>query len=160
MKLRALAATGVALAALVVGPATAGGPVMGQRCSRAQWGVQDGGTGGVVCVAVDPSTFVWGMVPGNVAVTVVKKTAAKPAAGATTGTIPGDGTYVVGKQVAPGTYQSTGPKAGRTICGWFKLDATGEPTDSDVSQGQVIVVVAPTDAMIRTSGCLPFTRMN
>lgn len=70
--------------------------------------------------------------------------------------IPGDGTFVVGKDVQPGRYQSTG----NTSCYWARLNANGDDIiDNDISSGSSVVTVAASDGLIKTSGCNTFTKI-
>ncbi|MDH6513724.1 hypothetical protein M2163_009304 [Streptomyces sp. SAI-135] len=72
--------------------------------------------------------------------------------------IPGDGTYVVGSDIKPGTYRSEGPQGGLvTSCYWARLSSTsGEAKDiiaNDATSGQATVTIAATDKAFTTTGC-------
>ncbi|MEU6230453.1 twin-arginine translocation signal domain-containing protein [Streptomyces sp. NPDC047042] len=72
--------------------------------------------------------------------------------------IPGDGTYVVGSDIKPGTYRSEGPQGGLvTDCYWARLSSTsGEAKDIIANAntgGQTTVTIAATDKAFTTTGC-------
>ncbi|WP_305784078.1 hypothetical protein [Symbioplanes lichenis] len=75
-------------------------------------------------------------------------------------TIPGDGAYFAGSDFRPGTYRSTGNTG---HCYWERAkNADGTSSGiiaNGLSQGQLIVTVAATDFVFRTSGCKPWTRL-
>ena len=62
-----------------------------------------------------------------------------------------DGTYLVGKQVEPGTYQASNPNPGGGLCYWERTTSTGEIIDNGVNSG--VMYVDPTDFAIRVDGC-------
>jgi hypothetical protein len=68
----------------------------------------------------------------------------------------GDGTYVVGQQVAAGRYQAPGG----TGCYWERLSGFGGTLDeiiaNDFGTTHVIVDIAPTDAGFSANGCGTF----
>lgn len=71
---------------------------------------------------------------------------------------PGDGTYVVGNDITPGTYRSDGPQGGLiTSCYWARLSSTsGEVNDiiaNGATSGQTTVTIATTDKAFTTTGC-------
>ncbi|MFD9444196.1 hypothetical protein ACFWBR_37915 [Streptomyces sp. NPDC060006] len=72
--------------------------------------------------------------------------------------IPGDGTYVVGSDIKPGTYRSEGPQGGLApSCYWARLSSTsGEAKDiiaNDATSGQTTVTITATDKAFTTTGC-------
>lgn len=74
------------------------------------------------------------------------------------GEIPGDGTYVVGKDIEPGTYRTEGPQGGIiTDCYWARLSGTsGEPDDiiaNEVTKGRTTVTIEGGDKAFSTNGC-------
>ncbi|WP_406117842.1 HNH endonuclease [Streptomyces sp. NBC_00989] len=74
------------------------------------------------------------------------------------GGFPGDGTYVVGNDIKPGTYRSGGPQGGLvTSCYWARLSSTsGEVKDiiaNNATSGQTTVTIAATDKAFNTTGC-------
>jgi hypothetical protein len=74
---------------------------------------------------------------------------AQPAA-----TIPGDGVYVVGVDIQPGTYVSSNPG----YCSWYRLSGlSGDSRDiiasDNTASGKMYVTIAPTDAAFKTLSC-------
>ncbi len=71
----------------------------------------------------------------------------------------GDGTYLVGSDVRPGTYRSTGG----VNCSWARLSGlTGDFGDVRAvafSDEETRVVIQPSDAAFRTDGCGTWTRI-
>jgi len=70
----------------------------------------------------------------------------------------GDGTYVVGTNIVPGTYETTGPAAGGIgTCSWSRLKDTsgdfGSIIATDVRQGPTAVTISKTDGAFVTAGC-------
>jgi len=76
----------------------------------------------------------------------------------------GDGVWVVGADVQPGTYRSTGPAS--RYCMWSRHNTlAGGPMDGIIasdgsSAGGVLVTIQPTDKVFRTRGCVPFQRVS
>lgn len=74
-----------------------------------------------------------------------------------------DGVWIVGTDVQPGTYRSAGPVDG--YCMWSRHSSvSGGPFDDIIASdgrrdGQVVVTIAATDALFRTSGCAPFSKV-
>jgi len=65
----------------------------------------------------------------------------------------GGGTYIVGTDIAPGTWR-TSTLAGP--CFWERLNAFGSPTDvitTDLSNGPAVVTISPTDKGFYTENC-------
>lgn len=94
---------------------------------------------------------------------------AAPTASAATSTAPttpsgpadsfaGEGTYVVGTDIAPGTYRSPGP-SGSSTCYWARLgDLSGTSIiANNISEGPAVMAVAPTDAAVEVKGCARWT---
>lgn len=78
----------------------------------------------------------------------------------------GDGVWLVGADVQPGTYRSTGP-SGDGYCMWSRHDsAAGGPmdgiiaSDGDFDSRQMIVTIESSDVLFRTSGCAPFEKVS
>lgn len=91
--------------------------------------------------------------------------AASPAPAVPAGQI-GDGVWLVGSDVAPGTYRSTGPAEAGGYCMWSRHDtASGGPMDGIIASdgsydaSQMLVTVEVSDVVFRTSGCAPFQRV-
>lgn len=72
--------------------------------------------------------------------------------------IPGDGTFLVGKEIKPGTYRSAGA-ADDTVpqCYWARLKGTsGALTDvlaNGIVEGQATVTILATDNAFQSTGC-------
>jgi hypothetical protein len=86
------------------------------------------------------------------AVAAADPTPAPPAQPKTT--IDADGTYAVGKDIAPGTYSSAGP-VGDGTCYW-KRTSGSDIVDNALSKKPQIVQIDPTDTAFKTSGCQPW----
>jgi len=73
-------------------------------------------------------------------------------------TIPGDGTFLVGKDVKPGTYRTTGPKTGSS-CYWQRSgDASGTNIiANDNIAGPTVVDIKSSDVAFKTSRCAAWT---
>lgn len=75
-----------------------------------------------------------------------------------------DGTYVVGKDVQPGTYRTRGPVPGVVAdCHWSRLkDLSGTSSaviDIGNENGQGFVTIQADDVAFKTSGCEPWQKM-
>jgi hypothetical protein len=83
--------------------------------------------------------------------------ALSPAAAGQPTTVPGDGTYVVGRDIQPGTYSTSGG----LFCYWERLSGlSGEFDDviaDDFAEGQGYVTIEPTDVAFETSDCPEWT---
>ncbi|MGX9888653.1 hypothetical protein [Streptomyces sp. NPDC002276] len=82
---------------------------------------------------------------------------------ARSGEIPGDGTYVVGEDIEPGTYRTDGPQGGLVPnCYWARLSSTsGDLRDiiaNGNTKGRTTVTIASTDKAFTTSGCNRWTK--
>lgn len=77
------------------------------------------------------------------------------------GAIPGDGVFLVGEDIKPGTYRTEGKD--NTLCYWARLsDTTGEAGDiiaSGSAEGQTIVKIAPGDEAFQSSDCKPWKKI-
>lgn len=71
-------------------------------------------------------------------------------------TFDGDGTYVVGEDVAPGTYRA----AATPGCYWARLSSldTGDIIDNDNANGPVVLEILPSDKAIQVTRCGTFHR--
>jgi hypothetical protein len=83
---------------------------------------------------------------------------AAPASPVNLATAFGDGTYVVGIDIVPGTYATTGPAAGGIgMCSWSRLKDTSGNVDSiianDAQQAPATVTITKTDGVFTTAGC-------
>ncbi|WP_250033205.1 hypothetical protein [Paractinoplanes maris] len=86
-------------------------------------------------------------------------TGLSPAAAAPRTTIPGSGTYLVGKDFQAGVYRSVGNDS----CYWQRAtDATGATSSiiaNDIGGGQRLVYVRPTDKVFKSSSCKQWIRV-
>lgn len=69
-------------------------------------------------------------------------------------TFDGDGVYLVGDDIQPGTYKSEGG----STCYWARQDSNGGIIDNELVSGPTIVTVRASDFSLKVSGCAPFTR--
>jgi hypothetical protein len=80
------------------------------------------------------------------------------------GQIGGEGTYLVGTEIAPGTYRTSGPSSSVIPnCYWARSkDATGRPgsviADGN-TKGQATVTVKATDGAFKSTGCQAWTKI-
>nr|WP_095533827.1 hypothetical protein [Mycobacterium aquaticum] len=82
---------------------------------------------------------------------------AAPAGGLAT-SIDHDGTFVVGKDIAPGTYASAGP-VGSGACYWKRIGDDQNPIiDNAMTKKAQTVAIEPTDKAFKTSGCQPWAQ--
>jgi hypothetical protein len=68
-----------------------------------------------------------------------------------------NGTFVVNTDIAPGTYRTDGG----TDCYWARLKSlnTGDVIDNNISDGQQVVRILPTDTAFITRGCGTWTKI-
>lgn len=66
----------------------------------------------------------------------------------------GDGVYIVGQDVQPGTYKS----AGGDTCYWARKTKNGEIIDNHLGAGPTVVVIKASDFSIEARGCQPFRK--
>lgn len=69
-------------------------------------------------------------------------------------TFPGDGVFVVGDDVQPGTYKS----AGGSGCYWGRQDRNGETIANELGDGPTVVTIQKSDFAIKVARCAPFTK--
>lgn len=71
-------------------------------------------------------------------------------------TIPGTGTFEVGKDIQPGTYRADA----RSGCYWARLSSlnTSDIIDNNNSDGPVVVEIKPDDRAFETQDCADFHR--
>ncbi|NRQ33982.1 hypothetical protein HII36_19305 [Nonomuraea sp. NN258] len=69
---------------------------------------------------------------------------------------------VVGKDIQPGTYRTTGPVAGGAACYWARMSGTSgsmsDVIDAGMPPGAATVTIQATDKAFSTAGCAPWTR--
>jgi hypothetical protein len=75
-----------------------------------------------------------------------------PAPPAPASTIDKDGTYKVGVDILPGTYNAGAPGEG-TTCYWKRVGADGKLLDNALTKKTASVRIEPTDASFTTSDC-------
>lgn len=131
---------------------TPGGPTPGTTASPGAtadpWTTDPGATGSG---AANPG----GTTPG----------AATPGAGGTDplGALASLRTLVVGVDIEPGTYRTTGPAAGATQCYWARTrSATGgidDVIDAGMPTGPASVTILATDKGFQTAGCAEWTKV-
>jgi hypothetical protein len=68
-----------------------------------------------------------------------------------------NGTFVVNTDIAPGTYRTDGGAS----CYWARLKSldTSDVIDNNVSDGQQVVRILPTDTAFITRGCGTWTKV-
>ena len=75
----------------------------------------------------------------------------------------GEGRYVVGTDIAPGTYRTAG-KSGHLDCYWERLKDTNGTTKSIITNslapGPATVTIDKTDGAFQTRWCRPWTKIN
>jgi hypothetical protein len=76
----------------------------------------------------------------------------------------GEGTWLVGEQIAPGTYRTAGPAGGsRPHCYYARLSGTtGLRTDVILDArpvGRTVITIQGNDVAFENRGCLPFERV-
>jgi len=77
--------------------------------------------------------------------------------------VPGDGTFVVGKEIRPGTYRTDGPEDSVIPnCYWARLSGTSGEFDDIITNGNTdgpaTVTVSASDKAFLTSGCKTWKR--
>ena len=72
-------------------------------------------------------------------------------------TMTANGTFVVNTDIAAGTYRTDGG----ADCYWARLKSlnTGDVIDNNISDGQQVVRILPTDAAFMTRGCGTWTKI-
>jgi len=75
----------------------------------------------------------------------------------------GQGKFVVGTDIAPGTYRTTGP-SGHLDCYWERLKRTGGATDSiianNLGRGPATVTIADNDGAFQTRWCSTWAKVS
>jgi hypothetical protein len=76
--------------------------------------------------------------------------------------IPGDGTYVVGKDIKPGTYRTEGPEdTAIPNCYWARLSGTSGEFNEIIANGNTApttVTISASDNAFQTTGCKTWKR--
>jgi hypothetical protein len=79
-------------------------------------------------------------------------------------TISKDGTFVVGTDIAPGTYKTAGPTGGMPFCTWRRLSDLHNTDDSTIDignePGQAFVAIEPTDVAFYSQYCMPWQKVS
>ncbi|MDD7812327.1 hypothetical protein PP713_07100 [Mycobacterium sp. CSUR Q5927] len=65
-----------------------------------------------------------------------------------------DGTFVVGRDILPGTYRSDGPRDGNA-CYW-RRNSGDKVVDSAMTKKSQVVLIEPGDTTFRTDRCAPW----
>lgn len=76
-------------------------------------------------------------------------------AAAKANTFPGDGVYLVGKDIRPGTYRS----AGGENCYWARHNKANAILDNHLGAGPTVVVVRSSDFSLEVAHCAEFRRI-
>lgn len=77
----------------------------------------------------------------------------------------GDGTWLVGTDIQPGTYRSPGATPRINFCWWGRLsDTTGDAhaiTASGTANAgeQIVVTISPADRAFKATNCEPFVKV-
>jgi hypothetical protein len=102
----------------------------------------------------DPAPAPSGPAPGPAPAPSAAPTPGAAPAGGPKTSITTDGTFVVGTDIAPGTYASAGP-VGNGTCYWKRMSnaASDNTIDNALSKKPQIVQIDPTDAKFKTDGC-------
>ncbi|GAA3145852.1 hypothetical protein ACFQ0X_37505 [Streptomyces rectiviolaceus] len=138
---------GFAVGAVIVAAAT-GGP--------------DSGDGAKSSATVTATETVTGSVKPE---STSKPSASASKEGAVGDGIPGDGTFVVGAEIKPGTYRTAGP-ADNIIdnCYWARLKSTsgdvGDIIANGNTKGPATVTVSPGDKAFQTTGCKDWAKVD
>lgn len=93
--------------------------------------------------------------------TVRATVTAKPKPHHPSGSIPGDGTFRVGREVRPGTYKSKPDPLGSGDCYWARLSSASENDiiDNHLGAGPTFVTIHSTDRYFQTVGCATWKRV-
>ncbi|ORW71307.1 hypothetical protein [Mycolicibacter senuensis] len=101
------------------------------------------------------------MLAGTVAITLAAAWAGAGSASSEPAPPPGpkqvidtDGTFTVGKDIAPGTYRSDGPREGNA-CYW-RRNSGDKIVDSAMTKKPQVVLIEPSDTTFRTDRCAPW----
>lgn len=78
--------------------------------------------------------------------------------GATPATTFGDGNYITGKDIQPGTYHSEGADQAGVDCYWQRDGAQGQPVANHASRDPQTVTINSSDTAFHTVGCKPWSK--
>ncbi|MEQ4716134.1 hypothetical protein [Nonomuraea sp. B19D2] len=67
-------------------------------------------------------------------------------------------TLVVGTDIQPGTYRTTGPVAGSGMCYWARLRGATDIVATGMPKGPASVTIEPADKAFVTGGCAEWTK--
>ncbi|MFH0515916.1 hypothetical protein ACHBTE_01900 [Streptomyces sp. M41] len=101
--------------------------------------------------------------PGEATTPTDGGTTESPERTGATGEIPGDGTYVVGSDIEPGTYRTAGPQdTAIPNCYWARLRGTSGEFNEIIANGNTAgpttVTIASGDEAFQTTGCQTWKR--
>ncbi|MEU6997897.1 hypothetical protein [Nonomuraea sp. NPDC046570] len=72
----------------------------------------------------------------------------------------GNRTLVVGVDIQPGSYKTTGPALGQPMCYWARLkDTVGGVITAGMPKGPETVTIEPTDKAFQTGGCAEWVKV-
>jgi hypothetical protein len=98
-----------------------------------------------------------------IAALVIGAVAAPTAHADASGSIPGNGVFQVGAEVAPGTYKSAGPSPAGGMCSWTTHSSLGvsmdDIVDGNASTGQIYAQIPATVKAFETVGCSTWSRI-
>lgn len=80
-------------------------------------------------------------------------------AAAKANTIPGEGLFLVGKDIQPGTYKSTPADSGNCYYARLSSTDTSDIIDNNNTSGPVVVTIKATDKAFSVSGCNEFHKI-
>ncbi len=69
-------------------------------------------------------------------------------------TFAGDGVYIVGQDIQPGTYKSSGGE----LCYWARHNKANEILDNHAAASATVVVVLPSDFSLEVKGCADYIK--
>ncbi len=99
--------------------------------------------------------------------TGAQPTGAQPTASAPVGSLPPSGlsgmrVLVVGRDIQPGTYRTTGPLAGQQMCYWARMRSESVQVSDVIAAGMpngpASVTILATDKAFQTGGCAEWTK--
>jgi hypothetical protein len=121
------------------------------------------GCGGTTTTGATKTVTVTAQSPGQIQVSTVTVTAeaatpSTPPGPATTITV--DGTYLVGVDIAPGTWRTAGASGSRD-CYWKRLASldSSDIIDNEGSPGPQVTDIMPSDKAFSSSNCLTWQKV-